>query len=148
MNHQKMLVDSSRHNNTRIPLPRERNADKANLQFEVRSPGNGFRAKLSREVSVQERTVRGLSRSAQQTTDMLNLKSLHQRKHHLTGKNNQQSEEVNAPNMYALIRQSKTKMKSIKNPKNLKIILSLYRNGICRLSSENILIFYTFSSCW
>ena len=37
MNHPKMLV-SAQHNNIRIPLLRERNADKANLQFEVRSP--------------------------------------------------------------------------------------------------------------
>ena len=65
---------------------RERNVDRANLRSEVRPPGKGFRAKSRKEVSLHEKTVRGLSRTVQQTTDKLNPKSLDRRKHHKTEK--------------------------------------------------------------
>ena len=47
---------------------------------------DGFRAKLRKDVSLQERSVRGLSRNIQKTKDILNRKYMHQRKHHKTEK--------------------------------------------------------------
>ena len=129
---------------------RERNVDRANLRSEVRPPGKGFRAKSRKEVSpcmrrLFEDCLEQFSRPRQAQPEKLGPAQASQNRKMICYQKKWNAENKN---LHVLIRQSKIKRKSIKNLKKAKIILNPYHNGICRLSSENILIFYTFSSYW
>ena len=127
---------------------RERNADRANLRPEVRPPGKGFRAKSRKEVSpcmrrLFEDCLEQFSRPQTSSTRKAWTGASITKQKMICYQKKSNAENKN---LHVLIRQSKIKKKKYQKPKNPKIILNPYHNGICRLSSENILIFYTFSS--
>ena len=128
---------------------RERNVDRANLRSEVRPPGKDFRAKSRKEVSpcmrrLFEDCLELFSRPQTSSTRKAWTGASITKQKMICYKKKSNAENKN---LHVLIRQSKIKKKKYQKPKNPKIILNPYHNGICRLSSENILIFYTFSSC-
>ena len=102
---------------------RERNVDRANLRSEVRPPGKGFRAKSRKEVSpcmrrlfedcleLFSRPQTSSTRKAWTGASITKQKMIcYQKKSNAENKN-----------LHVLIRQSRIKRKSIKNPKNSKL---------------------------